>query len=198
MRLSQTVVQPFSHLFFILLKTAYHPSHSLLLSAPLLVAYTTLQLLSYHPLKNRRQEVMSRGGGGLKRMVHARSPLLTYWIHRELSGATGWKMKREAPLIKPYCSYYIKLFPRWLGCHLGISTIFLCDLRREQTQPVGGQSIYFLLISLLRLVEAWGAWSLIHKNITELKKKHSGLFQISECSQSWEHDIRRLMLCIMM
>lgn len=48
------------------------------------------------------------------------------------------------------------------ACRLGISTIFLCDLRREQTQPVGGQSIYFLLISLLRLVEAWGAWSLIH------------------------------------
>lgn len=121
-----------------------------------------LLLPSCHPLKPGRQRVMSREGGlkGNGKCALTSPDIFDFTESEVVLQGERWREWGSANHTIVYLLHQI--ISSLAACRLGIFTMFLSDLRREQTQPVGGHSIYFLLISLLRLAEAWGAWSLIH------------------------------------
>lgn len=150
-------LQPF---IFVLLADTYCLPHPTLLSS--LLGTHPLLLPSCHPLKPGRQRVMSREGGlkGNGKCALTSPDIFDFTESEVVLQGERWREWGSANHTIVFLLHQI--ISSLAACRLGIFTMFLSDLRREQTQPVGGQSIYFLLISLLRLAEAWGAWSLIH------------------------------------
>lgn len=122
-----STLQPF---IYILLTTAYHlGQHPLLL-------LNRATLLVPRLWKQRRRGVMSREGGELKENSKWALTSSDSSALQRLKGCYGVRDEgREAPPSSQHSvpitsnHFYITL----AGCRLGITTIFLCDLRREQT-----------------------------------------------------------------